>query len=74
MPISKDRPPLHLLRKIDDPRAQVANTTYLRPSGGGWGYPSITGLDRLKERGYIKNGVMFVRIVFHTEEVDLRSA
>jgi hypothetical protein len=38
------------------------------------GYPSITPLDRLKERGYVKDGVMFVRIVFHTDEVDLRSA
>lgn len=72
--LDQDRPPLHLLRKIDDPTAQVANTTYLRPSGGGWGYPSITPLDRLKERGYIKDGVMFVRIVFHTDDVDLRSA
>lgn len=58
----------HISRKIESPSEQVADSTYLRPGGGGWGYPQITGYDKLLQGGYTASGAMFVRVTFHFED------
>jgi len=71
--LQSDAPPSsgpleHISRKIESPSEQVAGSTYLRPGGGGWGYPQITGYDKLIQGGYTTSGAMYVRVTFHFED------